>query len=149
MSMTETVRAAMVAALKAGEKERKGTISLLLQALEKAKKDQLGKELTPEEESAVVVKMVKQIKESLDTCPADRTDLIGKYQAELAIMSEYMPKQMDEGEIRRTIEGVLTGLGLLGHATGKDKGAIMKVLMPLTKGKADGKLVNQVLSDYL
>lgn len=149
MSMSEDVRQAMISALKAGVKERKATLSMLLQALEKKKKDKLGQPLTEAEEVEVVVKMSKQIKESLDSCPADRTELIKKLQAELAVVSEYMPKQMDVDEIRSTIEGVLTELGLLGHASAKDKGAIMKALMPLTKGKADGKLVNQLLAGYL
>lgn len=149
MSMSENVRGAMIAALKAGDKERKLTLSMLLQALEKKQKDQLGQPLTEGEEAEVVVKMSKQAKESLDSCPADRTELIQKLQAELTVIAEFMPKQMDTAEIRATIEAVLTEQGLLGHETGKDKGAIMKALMPLTKGKADGKLVNQLLAEYL
>lgn len=56
---------------------------------------------------------------------------------------------MSEDEIKTTIEKVLNDLGILGSATPKDKGRIMKELIPLTKGKADGKVVNKLLSDYI
>ena len=81
-------------------------------------------------------------------CPADRTETLAQLKAELAVYEEFLPKQMDENEIRATIEDVLAELGIE-TPTGKDKGAIMKVLMPKVKGKADGKLVNAVLSTYL
>lgn len=149
MTMSETVRAAMVAALKAGDKERKGTLSMLLQALEKRQKDKLGQPLTEAEEGEVVAKMAKQTRESLDSCPADRVEMIRELTGELAVVSEFMPKQMSEEEVRGVISGVLDGLGILGTATAKDKGAIMKALMPQVKGKADGKLVNQLLMAFL
>lgn len=148
MSMSDTVRAAMVAALKAGDKTRKGTLSLLLQALEKRQKDKLGQLLTEPEEAEVISKMAKQIRESLDFCTADHAELKQKLQTEAAIIAEFQPKQMDETEIRAAIGSVLDGLGLSGGATVRDKGAIMKALMPLVKGKADGKLVNELLSTY-
>ena len=58
-----------------------------------------------------------------------------------------MPKQMSEDEIKETIKGVLANLGIE-NPTAKQKGIIMKNLMPLTKGKADGKLVNEILSGF-
>ena len=66
----------------------------------------------------------------------------------IAILSQYMPEQMDEAAIRKTIEEVLARLNL-SAPTAKDKGAIMKVLMPEVKGKADGKLVNTLLQERL
>lgn len=149
MSKIELVHAKMIDALKAGEKERKGTLSLLLQALEKKQKDKLGQPLTEVEENEVVVKMAKQIQESIDVCPAEREDVLEKLHAELTVVSEFMPVQMSVVEIRATIDEVLSGLGIIGSASVKDKGRIMKEVMPRVKGKADGKLVNQLLTEYL
>ena len=63
-------------------------------------------------------------------------------------MEEYAPKGMDESEIRKVIEGVLAELNIT-QPTGKDKGAIMKHLMPKVKGKADGGLVNKIVGEYI
>ena len=76
--------------------------------------------------------------------PADRTDIIEECQKRLAVLEQYAPKLMDEAEIKEVIAGVLADLGIE-TPTANDKGRIMKDLMPKVKGKADGKLVNQVL----
>lgn len=145
--LKDTVRTAMVTALKAGEKEKKGTLSMLLQSLEKAEKDKLAP-LTEAEEFAVVTKMVKQLNESIDSCPASRTDLIEKFKNELSVVSVYMPVQMSADDIRIEVASAISGLGLESPSA-KDKGAIMKLLMPKVKGKADGKLVNQIVMEFL
>ena len=66
----------------------------------------------------------------------------------IAVYNEFAPKRMDESEIKATIEKVLADLGLE-NPTVKEKGIIMKNLMPLVSGKADGGLVNQLLGQYL
>ena len=76
--------------------------------------------------------------------PADRTDLIEEYQKRIAVFEEFAPKMMDETEIKAVIDEVLATLGI-DTPTAKDKGRIMKELMPKVKGKADGKLVNQIV----
>ena len=63
-------------------------------------------------------------------------------------MQEFAPKQMSEDEIKATIQSVLDELGIT-EPTGKDRGKIMKDLMPKVKGKADGKLVNQMVASML
>ena len=104
-----------------------------------------GNALTPEQETEVIQKLVKQNKESIDTCPADRTDILRQLQFERDILVRYMPKQMDADEIRAVIGQVLAELNITAP-TAKDKGRIMKNLMPLVKGKADGKMVNDILA---
>ncbi len=147
MGMVDVVRSQMMAAMKAKDSKRKDALSQLLAAL----KDGVIKkraDLTPEEEFAIVAKELKQVKETLETAPADRTDIIEECKGKIAIISEFMPEQMDEAKIRETIESVLNKLGL-SQPTAKEKGIIMKELMPLVKGKADGKLVNELLAGYL
>lgn len=145
MSMLNEIRAKMNEALKAGDKETKQVYSSILNALTGKAKALLVQELTPEQEAEVVQKLVKQNKESIDTCPADRTDILRQLQFERDILVRYMPKQMDADEIRAVIGQVLTELNITAP-TAKDKGRIMKNLMPLVKGKADGKMVNDILA---
>ena len=144
MSKIDEVRSAMVAAMKAGDKETKETLSLLLSALKNKAIDKRA-DLTPEEEIQVVLKEIKQTKETLELTPADRTDIIEECNARIAVLKQYAPKMMDEAEIQEVISSVLAELGIEAP-TPKDKGRIMKVLMPKVKGKADGKLVNAVLT---
>ena len=145
MSMTKEIRTKMTDALKAGDKDTKNVYSAILNALTNKAKELLVTELSPEQEIEVIQKLVKQNKESIDTCPADRTEMLATLNFERNILLLYMPKQMDEAEIEAVIRGVLSDLGIE-TPTGKDKGRIMKNLMPLVKGKADGKLVNEILA---
>ena len=142
MSKIEEVRKDMVAAMKAGEKERKATLSALLTALKNKAIDKRA-DLTEEEEVQVILKEIKQTKETLDTTPADRTDIIEECTKRLSVLEEYAPKMMDSEEIKAVIQGVLSDLGI-DAPTAKDKGRIMKELMPKVKGKADGKRTGRV-----
>lgn len=147
MSKIDEVRADMVKAMKAGDKGRKDTLSLLLSALKNKAIDK-REDLTPEEETQVILKEIKQVKETLDMTPADRADIIKECTDRLDVLNAYAPKMMDEAEIREIIKTVLAEAGI--EAPGaKDKGKIMKVLMPKVKGKADGKLVNEVVGEFL
>ena len=83
----------------------------------------------------------------MDTTPADRTDIIEEARLRIAVYGEFVPKLMDEDEIRGVIAAVLEELEIA-QPTAKDKGRIMKTLMPRVKGKADGALVNKVLSGF-
>lgn len=145
MTKIDLVRQEMMKALKAKDMERKNALSQLLSAL-KAKFIDKRADLTEEEENAVVFKEIKQTEETLDMTPKDRTDIIAECQAKIRIYSEFVPKMMSEEEIREMIRKVLDQLGLK-DPTAKDKGVIMKSLMPLVKGKADGRLVNQLVGN--
>ena len=147
MSKTDEVRQAMVAAMKAKDKDTKDTLSLLLAALKNKAIDKRA-DLTEEEEVQVILKEIKQTKESLELTPADRTDLIEDYTKRLAVLETFAPKMMDADEIKAIITGVLADLGI-DAPTGKDKGRIMKELMPKVKGKADGKLVNEIVGSFM
>lgn len=147
MSKIEEVRKDMVTAMKAGDKERKATLSALLTALKNKAIDKRA-DLSPEEEVQVILKEIKQTKETLDTTPASRTDIIEECTRRLAVLEEYAPKMMDADEIKAVIQGVLSDLGI-DAPSGKDKGRIMKELMPKVKGKADGKLVSELVASLL
>ena len=147
MSKIEEVRGDMVKAMKAGDKETKETLSMLLAALKNKAIDKRD-DLTEEEETQVIMKEIKQTKETLEMTPADRTEIIDDCRKRLAVLEQYAPKMMDEAEIRDVISATLTEAGI-DAPTPKDKGRIMKVLMPKVKGKADGKLVNDILTSFM
>ena len=147
MSKIDEVRADMVKAMKAKDKDTKETLSMLLAALKNKAIDKRA-DLTPEEETQVILKEIKQLKETLEMTPADRTDLIEEAQKRLSVLEEYAPKMMSEDEIKAVITSVLADLGI-DAPTAKDKGKIMKELMPKVKGKADGKEVNQILAGMM
>lgn len=147
MSKIDEVRADMVKAMKAGDKETKETLSLLLSALKNKAIDK-REDLTPEEETQVVLKEIKQVKETLELTPTDREDIITQCTNRLNVLNSYAPKMMDENEIREVIKATLSEVGIE-NPTAKDKGKVMKVLMPKVKGKADGKLVNEIFSSFL
>lgn len=147
MNKIDEVRSDMVKAMKAGEKETKDTLSLLLAALKNKAIDKRS-DLTPEEEIQVVLKEIKQTKETLELTPADRTDIQEECRHRLAVLERYAPKMMDADEIEAIISATLDELGI-DAPTGKDKGRIMKTLMPKVKGKADGKLVNELLTKHM
>lgn len=147
MARIDEVRSDMVAAMKAGEKEKKETLSLLLAALKNKAIDK-REDLTEEEENTVVLKEIKQLNETMELTPADRTDIIEQCRFRISIMEQYAPKMMEEDEIKEIILQVLKDLEIEVPAM-KDKGRIMRELMPKVKGKADGKLVNQVLAGMM
>ena len=147
MSMIDVIRKEMMTAMKNKDKERKESLSMLLSALKNAQIDK-REDLTEAEENTIIAKEIKPKKETMDTCPADRTDIIDECKARLAVLEEFAPEQMSEEQIEAEINAVLAELGI-DAPTMKDKGKVMKNLMPRVKGKADGKLVNQLVGAKL
>ncbi len=147
MSMTDKVRAEMVTAMKNHDKDRKETLSMLLSALKNKAIDKRA-DLTEAEEFEVVKKELKQTKETMETAPADRIDIIDQCKARIAVLSEFAPEEMSEEEIRKVIAEVLAALGIE-EPTARDKGKVMKELMPKVKGRADGALVNRIVGEIL
>ena len=147
MSKIDVIRKEMMNALKAGDTKRKDALSLLLAAL-KSKQIDKREELTEDEENAVVLKEIKDAQEAIDTSPKDRTDIIEQYQTRINVYTEFAPKMMDEAEVKEVIGSVFAQLGIE-KPVPQDKGRIMKALMPLVKGKADGKLINRLVEEAM
>jgi uncharacterized protein YqeY len=147
MSKIDEIRAEMVTAMKNKDKARKDTLSMLLAALKNKAIDK-REDLTEAEEFEVIKKEMKQTKETLETSPADRTDIIAECEARLAVLKEFAPEEMSEEAIRAAVKEVLASLGI-DTSTMKEKGKVMKELMPFVKGKADGGLVNKIVGEML
>ncbi len=147
MSKIDEVRAEMVTAMKNKDKERKDSLSMLLSALKNKAIDK-REDLTPDEENEVIKKEIRQTKETLETAPADRTDIIEQCEKRLAVYKEFVPEDLSEDAIHEIVRGVLSDLGIEAP-TAKDKGKIMKELMPKVKGKAEGSVVNKIVGEFL
>lgn len=138
----ETLQKDMIAAMKARDKARKDSISILVSAAKKLAIDEGCRENIPEElVDRAILKELKSVKEQLDTCPAERTELKAEYQARYQVISEYAPKMLSEEEVEQIIKEKFAEV----LAT-KNKGMIMKNVMGELKGKADGKVINQVVA---
>ena len=120
---------------------------MLLAALKNKAIDKRA-DLTEAEENEVIKKEIKQTQETMDLAPADREDIKEECAKRLAVLKEFAPEEMSEEQIRAEITEVLKNLGIT-EPTGKDKGKIMKELMPRVKGRADGALVNRLVGELL
>ena len=103
--------------------------------------------ITEEFVNNILIKEQKTVQEMIDTCPADRTDLMTEYENRMAIVKEFAPQLLtDKGEIANMITSIVpTGTAFVK----KDRGIIMKTIAPHFKGKADMKIVNEVLNGML
>lgn len=139
----EVLRKDMVAAMKAKDKPRKEAISSLVSAVKKAAIDAGCREDIPGElADQVILKELKTVKEQIDTCPDSRADLKAEYQFRYEVISEYAPKLLSAEEVRAVITEKFADV-----VATKNKGAIMKAVMAELKGKADGKVINQVVGE--
>ncbi|WP_053985079.1 GatB/YqeY domain-containing protein [Niameybacter massiliensis] len=103
-------------------------------------------DLTEDEELALLNRQVKQVKESIDAYTAGgRLDLVEEEKVRLEALSAFLPQQMSEDEVRSLVEKTIIEQGL----DTSNKGLLMKNLMPLFKGKADGKMVNEVIGSFV
>ncbi len=136
---------AMIDAMKAKDKERKEAISSVIQAVKKIAIDEGHRDdISSELVDKVILKELKSVKEQIDTCPDERAELKAQYQLRYDVINEFAPKLMSADEIKAVIDEKFADL----IAT-KDKGKIMKAVMAEFKGKADGKLINQIITGLL
>jgi len=147
MSKIDEIRAQMVTAMKEKDKDRKDSLSMLLSALKNKAIDK-REDLTEDEENEVIKKEIRQTKETLEAAPADREDIRQQCEKRLAVYKEFVPEDLSEDAIRDIIKGVLSDLSIE-QPTPKDKGKIMKELMPKVKGKAEGSVVNRIVGEFM
>jgi len=139
----EQLQKDMITAMKARDKVRKDAISSLVSAVKKVAIDEGCRDDIQEElVDRVILKEMKLVREQVDTCPDERVELKAGYQATYDIIKEYAPTMMSEEEVRSYI------LDKFADAVAtKNKGMIMKGVMADLKGKADGKVINQVVGE--
>ncbi len=133
-------------AMKEKDTLKKGVLSLLISAIALGEKEK-HEALTKDEELVYVQKELKQTKEALAETPADRTDAIEETKKKIALLETYLPKQMNEDEIRQAVEEIMAEMGL--EPVRKSQGVIRNEMMARYKGKTDGKLVSKVVDTRL
>lgn len=139
----EQLQKDMVAAMKNRDKPRKEAISSLISAVKKVAIDEGCRDnITPELVDRVTLKELKTVQEQIDTCPDERAQLKAEYQFRYDVINEYAPKLLSEDEIKAVLNEKFADV----IAT-KNKGAIMKAVMPELKGKADGKTINMIVAE--
>ena len=139
----EALQKDMIAAMKAKDKPRKDAISSLISAIKKVAIDEGCREDIKEElVDRVILKEMKSVKEQVDSCPADRTELLEEYQTRYDVIKEYAPEMMSAEEVKALILEQFAEV-----VASKNKGMIMKQVMPVLKGKADGKVINEVVGE--
>ena len=143
----EILRNEMIKAMKNKDKRRKDALSMLLTALKNAEIDAKGA-LNETNENVVIKKEMKQLQETYDSAPDYRNDIKEDAEFRISVCKEFLPEDMTEDQIMNVINETLKELDIK-NPSGKDKGVIMKNLMPKVKGKADGKLVNQMIMKIL
>jgi uncharacterized protein YqeY len=105
------------------------------------------RELTDDDYAAILAREVKTRRESVEAFRnGGREDLAAKEEAEIAILSEYLPQQLSEAEIRLLVD---EGIAATGASSARDLGKVMGWLAPRTRGRADGRLVSQVAGSAL
>ncbi|EFF65562.1 YqeY-like protein [Selenomonas noxia ATCC 43541] len=146
MSLMELLTADMKAAMKQGEKARLSVIRLVRGAVRQAEID--GKKtLNDDEIINVIAKEVKMRRDSIEEFErGKRADLVEKTKAEIDILTPYLPAPLSPDEVKQIAEKAVAEVGA---ATAKDMRKVMRVLMPRIKGRADGKLVNEIIRSLL
>lgn len=142
MSILQQITEDMKQALKAQDKVRLNTLRLLLSQLKNARIDS-GKELTPEEEIAVLLNAAKKRKESIEAFEAGkRPDLAEREREELAIIQQYLPQQLSDAEVEQKVAEVIASIGATSM---KDMGRVMAEVMKTLKGRVDGKKIQELV----
>ena len=149
MSKKDQIKADMITAMKNKDKDKKNVLSFLLGVVKNFEIDN-KREATDNEVNVIINKQIKQTHDVLSMIPENRQDLIDENNFTISVLKEYAPVMMDELSIRQELYSVCEATGLdIDTLTKGDRGKIMGLLMPRVKGKADGKLVNQVVGEYL
>ena len=146
MSLQERIQSDLQQAQKKGDKARLSALRLIKSGIQYAEIAK-GAPLDDADVIGVFNKEVKQRRESIEEfTKGNRNDLVEKEKTELAILLEYMPKQMSRQEITEIIRKVVGEVGAKGPG---DKGKVMSKLMPQIKGKADGREVGSIVDEIL
>ena len=138
----------MIQAMKNKDKLRKSVLSGIVDAVKKASMTNNGRiEITEQLVDEVLLKYKKMVKEQIDTCPAERTETLEEYKAQMEVVAEFAPTLIaDEAEIRHLILDAVNNEMEFSKA---NRGKIMKVIAPVLKGRADMGVVNKVLGGML
>lgn len=146
MSLSDRLNEDMKQAMKSQDKFKLSVIRMVRSTIKNSEID-LKRALDDNEVLDVLTREIKQRKDSLqEFAKAGRDDLADNLRAELVILAEYMPQQLSEEEVKAIVQQTIQQIGASSKA---DMGKVMTALMPQVKGRADGKLINQLVQQLL
>lgn len=146
MSLSDRLNEDMKQAMKSQDKFKLSVIRMVRSTIKNSEID-LKRSLDDNEVLDVLTREIKQRKDSLqEFTKAGRDDLAENLKAELVILAEYMPQQLSEEEVKAIVTQTIQQIGASSKA---DMGKVMTALMPQVKGRADGKLLNQLVQQLL
>jgi uncharacterized protein YqeY len=146
MSLEEKIAEEMKQAMKTGEKARLSTIRMIRSSL-KNKEIELRRKLEDEDVIKVIQGMVRKGEESLEQFQAGgRSDLVEKERAEIEVLKSFLPRPLSQEEMLKIIDETIQETQA---SSLKDLGKVMKAVMPRLGGKADGKVINQLVKERL
>jgi uncharacterized protein YqeY len=146
MELREKIEADTKEALKSGAKDKVSTLRMLNAALKNKQIDK-RRPLTEEEVIETVRSLIKQRKDSIEQfTKGGRQDLVDKETAEVAVLEAYLPKQLAREELEAMVRDAIAQTGAQGA---RDMGKVMKALIPMVGGRADGKLVSELVKNAL
>ncbi|QYH20386.1 GatB/YqeY domain-containing protein [Corynebacterium aquatimens] len=146
-ALKEQIRADLKEAMKAKEKERTGTIRMLLAAIQTAETEGTKHEVGDDEIQKIIAREIKKRRESAEIYQANgREDLAGQELTEAAILEAYQPQQLTDEELAALVDGVVTDLGADSMA---QMGAVMKGATAKAAGRADGKRLSAAVKARL
>ncbi len=147
MALTQQISEDLKTAMKAGDKNRIDTLRMVRAQILEFEKKGGAQAMTPDDELQLLSTAVKKRRESIEQYEkAGRMDLVEKEAAEIAIITEYLPKQMDRAEAEKIIFAIIEQAGAV---TSKDMGKVMPLIMKELKGKIDGKAINDIVKSKL
>ncbi len=146
MGLRETIDNDIKNAMKSGAKEKVSALRMLVAAIKNKQIDKRAP-LTDTEVMETVRSLIKQRKDSIEQfAKGGRQDLVDKETAEVAVLEVYLPQQLGRDEIERMVREVIARTGAQGA---KDMGKVMKALMPVVAGRADNKLLSELVKNAL
>lgn len=146
MGIKEQLQDAMKGAAKEKAKARLSTLRLALAAVQNKEKE-LRKELSEEEAIQVIAGLIKKGKESIEQFKAgQRADLVAKEEEEITVLQDFLPQQLTPEEVEAEVAKAVEEAGA---STPQDMGKVMRILMPRIAGRAEGKVVNELVRKRL
>ena len=146
MSLQDRIQSDIAVAMRGGDGLRRDVLRMVVSAAYNVEKKQ-GRPLTDDEYLAVLTREVKTRRESVEAFRAGRReDLVAKEEAEIAIISGYLPAALTDDEVA---ELVREGIAATGASSARDMGKVMGWLAPRTRGRADGKRVSELVVQTL
>jgi uncharacterized protein YqeY len=146
MGLQEIVQQTLKGAIREQDEIKRNAVRLLLTAM-KNKEKELRRQLTEEEITQAISSQIKQRRESVEQyLQASRPDLADQEEKEIQVLQSFLPEPLADAELERLIAGVISETGA---QSAKDMGMVMKAIMPLVSGRADGKRVSEVVRQKL